>query len=246
MISLIRKREQIEMKFISAFLFLWYAAVAAAGQDAPKAIQFSEFRSAMTYSDVAKLTSQTQEFLQRLKSEPISTRGVLIFYNRGETEDCIDNRIVPDRTLQKIAEKVVSDESLQQERRVTFREGLPFFRTKVEFWLVPVGAKPPEPDNEDWHPPCCCPSLEVQGVPATSRKQKASFFAKVRPHGEDSRLKYEWTVTGGKIISGQGTNRIKVAAAKTGYEIKATIEMRGLSSWCGCPTSAAHTTLIIQ
>ena len=95
--------------------------------------------------------------------------------------------------------------------------------------------------------PACdppCTSITVEGPDAVDEGQEIVFTANIsggEPYLEPT---YSWSVSTGKIISGQGTPTIKVDTTDlaAGQEVKATVKVGGLAP--ECQNEAASTTLI--
>ena len=78
-----------------------------------------------------------------------------------------------------------------------------------------------------------CPIVSVSCPSVVDSKQPVIFEATIS--GGDSEMKptYTWTVTAGKIISGQGTTKIEVDASNLhGQSITATVTVGGFDSRC--------------
>lgn len=89
--------------------------------------------------------------------------------------------------------------------------------------------------------PCSCPTLSVSGPSGiTSPGSTMTFTANVSG-GSD--VTYNWTVSAGTIVSGQGTPSITVSTteAMAGSNVTATVELGGTDPQCNCPTSASET-----
>jgi hypothetical protein len=92
---------------------------------------------------------------------------------------------------------------------------------------------------------CSCPTLTVDGPSGlTTPGQPMTFTASVS--GGD--VTYNWTVSSGTISSGQGTSSITVdtTGLAPGTNVTATVEIGGVPTGCGCPTSASATGSIPQ
>jgi len=97
-----------------------------------------------------------------------------------------------------------------------------------------------EVSNCDCHCPCACPTLDVTGGGIVKAGETLNFTANVSG-GDQTEINYNWTVSQGKIIEGQGTSEIKV---KTTSEMKgtvtATVEISG--DFCAnCMRTASET-----
>lgn len=84
--------------------------------------------------------------------------------------------------------------------------------------------------------PCDCASLSVSGPGSTVPVgEKATFTANLSG-GSCTNERFNWTVSSGEIVSGQGTPVIMVSAAQ-GADVTATVETTGCCE--GCPTTAS-------
>jgi hypothetical protein len=93
--------------------------------------------------------------------------------------------------------------------------------------------------------PCECPSLDVSGGGEIKAGETVTFTAKVSG-GTASDITYNWTISQGEIVAGQGTSTITVKTTKemTGT-ITATVEIGG-SLCASCYRTASETAEIIK
>jgi hypothetical protein len=87
-----------------------------------------------------------------------------------------------------------------------------------------------------------CPTITVS-CPTTEKPYTftaALFDADSGAAIPGHNLEYRWTVSGGKITSGQGTGSIMVDASSDMRGLTATVEVRGLAA--ECKTKASCTT----
>lgn len=92
-------------------------------------------------------------------------------------------------------------------------------------------------------PPADCPTITVNGPVGIVDADPFKFSAKIEgrlPH----KVKYEWTVSTGQIIDGQGTAGITVVHANPNETLTATVEISPLPK--GCPTFASESTAPID
>ena len=98
----------------------------------------------------------------------------------------------------------------------------------------------------DCHCPCVCPELFIR---ASERvRASESFVLSVKPPGGLTyETTYEWTVSQGEIVQGQGTSQIKVKTSRemTG-EIAASVEINNPVLCAVCPKTASKTVPIIK
>ncbi len=88
-----------------------------------------------------------------------------------------------------------------------------------------------------------CPVVVVT-CPDSSIGSSLTFAAKVSGGDPSAKLTFNWTVSAGKIIAGQGTTSITVD--KTGFEgqpFTATVKVGGLPDNCGNKASCATPTV---
>jgi hypothetical protein len=89
--------------------------------------------------------------------------------------------------------------------------------------------------------PCVCPNLDVSGGGIIKAGETMSFEAHVSP-GIQIDYTFNWTVSQGEIIEGQGTSKIKVktTAGMTG-NVTATVEIGGDGFCYACQRTASET-----
>ena len=84
-----------------------------------------------------------------------------------------------------------------------------------------------------------CPTLSVIGPSRTlDDGEKARFTVRFEPKSPEWPLKYQWFVSSGKIISGQGTETIEGERAI--HYVTATISLNGFPRDDHCPASASE------
>lgn len=88
-----------------------------------------------------------------------------------------------------------------------------------------------------------CPQFSV-ACPDSITPDPVNFVVRVTGDDPSNKLTFKWTVSAGKIISGQGTSSISVEP--TGFEgktITATVEVGGIPEGCGNLASCATPTV---
>ncbi len=92
-----------------------------------------------------------------------------------------------------------------------------------------------------------CPAISVTCPDVNGgADQPVTFTANINSNYPNPHLTFNWTVSAGRIINGQGTNEIKVDA--TGLDrqsIKATLEVGGLPNSC-VRTASCETAIITE
>lgn len=84
-----------------------------------------------------------------------------------------------------------------------------------------------------------CPTISVtgpSGIPMPN--ESINFSASVDNKGNDSEIKYVWSVSHGKIVEGQGTQNIKVILAPSDGSLTVTVEVKGFPT--NCPNTASE------
>jgi hypothetical protein len=88
-----------------------------------------------------------------------------------------------------------------------------------------------------------CPKVEVYGPTDVPAGSPLTFSAAVTGGAAKDVYKYEWSVSAGKITSGQGTTAIKVDTTGVGGEaITATLDVKGAAEECH-PWGASTTSV---
>ena len=80
---------------------------------------------------------------------------------------------------------------------------------------------------------CPCPTLSVSRVEEIEEGQPLVLSLNVSGGEPDLELTYNWTVSSGTIIKGQGTPEVEVnTAGLAGRQVTATVEVKGLPPEC--------------
>ncbi len=90
---------------------------------------------------------------------------------------------------------------------------------------------------------CSCPTLNVDGPAGLTNPGESMTFTANVSGGSGGDITYNWSVSAGSIVSGQGTSVITVSTAglDPGSNITATLEIGGTPTGCGCQTSGSAT-----
>jgi len=91
---------------------------------------------------------------------------------------------------------------------------------------------------------CSCPTVSVTAPAGLAPPGgEMTFTANVTGGTGDTAPTYNWTVSEGEIISGQGTSAITVRAPNTavGGNITASVEVGGFPAGCNCPNKGQDT-----
>jgi hypothetical protein len=87
-------------------------------------------------------------------------------------------------------------------------------------------------------PECDCPSFYIESQYTTVKSDDEIEFSAELSDDNIQIKKYTWTVENGRIISGQGTSKIKVLAIQTNYaeSMSVSVQIPDYNKPCDCPT----------
>jgi len=127
-------------------------------------------------------------------------------------------------------------------KRITTIDGGFRERAITELWIVPPGAQPPEPTptvgpGDVAH----CPFVRVSASPYIPKPTGPLEFA-ANLESNDKRIQpiFVWQISQGKIISGQGTERIAVEVPSSASgQVIARVDVSGFSLECPIETTTA-------
>ena len=209
----------MKAKFVSKifFLFICLCASSIVAQEKPRVIEFAQFGVEPGETEIDKLTETLEKFISRLEKEPETTKGYIEVPENIELGKKIK--------LFVAAAGLESRVKFQGEFKFPERYWSPY---RVNFYLVPQGAEIPCGFILE---PCICPTLNVD-APAIviNRNSVLTFTAKVGD-GDVDGISYNWQVSAGKIIEGQGTPTIKVDA-QGAKEVTTTVTIGGFCETC--------------
>jgi hypothetical protein len=97
----------------------------------------------------------------------------------------------------------------------------------------------------DCAPECSCPSISVTPPSGTTNPGDTMTFTANVSGGSQSSVTYNWSVSNGSIVEGQGTPVIRVSTA--GLEdttITATVDVGGTDPACACPKTASESGIV--
>jgi hypothetical protein len=88
---------------------------------------------------------------------------------------------------------------------------------------------------------CNCGTVTVNGPGGTTAPGQTMNFTATATGQGSSNFTYNWTVSAGTIVSGQGTPSITVSttADMAGTNVTATVNVGGTQAGCNCPTEAS-------
>ncbi|MBS1796768.1 MAG: hypothetical protein JSS81_23255 [Acidobacteria bacterium] len=217
------------MKYILLFIIL-AVALPIFGQKAT-ALKFDEFAD-YPAELVSPLYDRAKRFDERLRREPAASRGVVVYYNARKGKYPLEGG----KEWAKSALSWISSSWDEPKRQIeTVDGGYREYRT-LEFWIVPAGAEMPRPTPSFKSSDLVyCPEINVAGDGfGRTRTESLNFSVVVKGAPENLKYSLEWSVSAGRIVDGQGTNRIAVDLSNTDAEkVTASVIVKGLSPECG-------------
>jgi hypothetical protein len=216
-------------KILVLAILMLFASFPAFAQGNMQPIKVDEFDPASEGADI--FLSRAKVFVKMLSEADKSTTGVISIYSNDELAKGFDGMLSKNPDLRKRISL------LEPGRRYN---NLP---ERIGFWLVPEGAGWPFELSCAF---CECPSISVDGPDSLFEEMAprafAIFTANVSGGAQES-IEYHWTVTGGKIDSGQGSPSISVKAGPVWMDdVTATVEIGGIDPKCNCLVTASFTS----
>lgn len=213
--------------FVIGFCFFSIAST----QTKPVAIRFGSYEK-LPYENTGIFTERTNNFIKQIKKETSTNKAVIIFYNQRKGIFPLNGgKEFNDYALQMI----VNDYTKIPTNRVISIDGGFREYPSVEFWIVPPDAELPKPTPTfDKTETAVCPEINVAGDGfQRDRKLPLKFSVAIKGEEPDSKLGFEWNVSAGKIIAGQGTNQIQINLSETSAkQITASVQVKGLTPEC--------------
>jgi len=213
-----------------AIIFL--AGVAVYSQVKNAAVKFDEF-SDFPSEKYSLLYDRTDRFIKRMKIEPASKKAVIVFYNQRKGKYPLEGGKIWAERARNYMDYQINPNG---DRIEVIDGGYREFAT-LEFWIVPKDAKMPAPTpafskNELVY----CPEINVAGDGFRHDRNEPLKFSVALGGAESGKyFPMEWSVSAGKIVGGQGTNRIDVDLSETdAKKITAGVIVKGLPPECGC------------
>lgn len=128
------------------------------------------------------------------------------------------------------------------EERVAYTVGDTPNEQRVVGFCTAINTPPPPP------PPALplCPKIRVIGQPEVGVLRDVSFNVEIEGGDPNVTPTFNWALSGGKIISGQGTQHIEARTSELspGGKLTASVEVGGYD--ISCETSASFTTTIVR
>lgn len=225
----------MKLTLLLSILIILFVFPCAAQRNSRKSASIQKARKLVEiqFSDNTELSIKMGRLLVALRKDS-TAKAYVIVYERRRAYDCL----ISADTVRRNAESMLERENIDPDRIVVvdggFREDL-----MVELFIVPKGAAPPVP-TPTFEPSkavqCFCPGA-IRATEfilgASDAPLKFYHTTPIYEHSPKVKPVYKWTVSDGKIISGQGTPSITVERSKAGYKpVTATLEIGGLPNEC--------------
>jgi hypothetical protein len=213
---------KFNLKIFSAFICLClFASTTAAQDEKPQVMEFAEVGVKSDETELGKLTETLEGFISRLSKAPTTTEGFIDVPTNVELGRKIKSFVADAGMESRI--RYLSDAKHPKYHHFAF----------IHFLIVPKGAEISPVYTEA---PCLCTTLDIIAPEfVTEQDSVLTFKAKVGDDDIDG-LSYEWFVSAGKIVEGQGTPTIKVDA-EDANEVTATVQIGGFCENCNQTTS---------
>lgn len=173
-------------------------------------------------------------FARQLRREPRTKAYVIAYSPRVRNRRGSDYwSIAENRLLTTKAQ--LSHKYGVRENRIIGVDGGIRENTTVELWILPAGAKPPAPRPEFKGADvieCCV--IHVSGEIYQYAKDQPLTFKASSSLGTCPQITaFRWTTSSGRVISGQGTDTIKVDVARvSAHFVSVTVEAEGMAPDC--------------
>jgi hypothetical protein len=230
--------------YLLLILFLLLAVHCAAGS--------AHAQASKTNADASKFDEYVLEgddvhtrlvrFARRIKLEPAAKQGYVIVYARRKQAGA--GVKYDGEEWKRWAFYNLEAQGLKKEQYVIVYGGLRE-EAMIELWIVAKGARMPVPTpTARQEESVFCPAVNISGGFVFDRAQPLTFKAELSPGANpDHNLKsFNWTVSAGRIVSGQGTDTITVdASGSSDRAIRVSVEVQGLAPECENRSSTLST-----
>jgi hypothetical protein len=218
---------KLNFKIFALFIcFCTFASATVAQEEKPRVIEIAMVGERSDDLRIEKLAETLEKFISRLEKEPETTKGFINVPINTELGRKIKLFVANAGTENRVS--FLSD-SKNPKYNHTYT---------INFLLVPQGAEIPKIYTLG---PCICPILDIIGHEFVSSETSTLNFTAKAGDGDINGLSYEWNLSAGKIVEGQGTETIKVEA-QDAKEITATVYVGGFCE--NCSRTRSFTTKI--
>lgn len=222
------KFSQLVFTLLICFSFCSFAF----GQAKPVALKFDEFSKSNDYLSNSKMISERlKRFAMQLKKQP-QMQALIIGYD--ERKQVYEQYRIGDHQILGV-QRELEGFGIDEKRIVRLVGGIREDES-YELWLLPKGAEMPKPrpDFEQSDIVYCLGNARIDGVYHTfDRNKPLEFSANTYPSRLPNGINYQWEVSAGKIVEGQGTEKIKVDVSETTENyLTVKLNFKGLALEC--------------
>ena len=217
----------VNKSFILLYVLLISVSVFAQGNS--QAIKFDEFNQP-SYTRSSPLTERSNRFARQIVKEPQTNKAVIIYYKPRKSLYGLEGK-----EWGEYAQGVLKNGYKIIPERIILIDGGVRETESLEFWIVPEGTELPKPNPHfDESEAISCPEIRVAGDGFQLEKDKPLKFSVNVKGGEvTGEQDFQWKISDGKIISGQGTNRIEIDLSEADVKrITASVQVKGYAPEC--------------
>jgi archaellum component FlaG (FlaF/FlaG flagellin family) len=227
---------------IAGALFLGLSVHNALGQQPERVDHFQ----ASTF-DEDTIKAKVFQLVRKLSEGDQRAKGLIITYMiPTATGRCRDDAVLFDQRVEIAVRDALSELPAELSNRITLRNDDMSRQFQAAFWIVPDMANEPEVQESGYHPFCAaCPTIQIRRIPKTANNAQLIEFEAIidRVCSEDE---MKWSVSAGRIVSGQGSQKIRVdVSGESSNSITVTFNLSPWRPECVvCPNEASFTTEI--
>lgn len=222
----------MKIKAILSVLFLSVLCSTNYSQTKGTAIKFDEF-SNFPAETVSPLYDRTERFAKRFRRESLSKSAVIRYYNQRKGKYPLEGG---KDWGERASNYLNYSSNIPKERIYLINGGYREYAT-LEFWIAAKDAEIlPSTPTYNKSELVYCPEINVAGDGfRRDRNQPLKFSVVINGAATNESFPLEWSVSAGKILSGQGTNLIEVDLSETdATKFTASVIVKGLPPECDC------------
>ena len=218
----------ILMKAYRILFSLAFLGLAITAQTIPRTLKFAEL--VFEANSSTGLIERGNEYARYIRKSP-KTKAVIIFYNPRKGTHPLDEG---SRRAEYTKGIMVNGYRIAPEKILILNGG---YResTSLEYWIVEDGATIPNPTpTVSLSETINCPEINVAGAWFKhDTKLPLKFSVAVKGEDPDTKLRYNWRTSAGRITAGQSTKMIQVDVSDTdSHRVAAGVQIDGLNPEC--------------
>lgn len=223
-------------QFLSLIIFVILIAVSSFAQ---QTVQPKKIATLDNQADLTVFNQKLNELIAEMLKRPDTTSAFVAL--SGKDYKTLIDRLKAVRALEKARPEL--------KRRISYTQpGVRFEPPwkETEFWLVPDKVDPPYVARIF---DCDCATLEIEGKLTIDKKITNITYSTRYPTYTwlDEPITFFWSVKGGRIVSGQGTQSISVRRDRIDAEtIEVKLKVQGWDKYCMCIDDVSFTTTVVN